>query len=192
MLCALLGMPLIHKTSRNIFLQKLPILLHSNCFLQGKIAKARQCINRAIFEEKYFLKFYDVFSSWESTWSIKWVCEGCNTAEIFKIFKRQILTSLCTYFDTSLKFVHHPESFIFYSRRCLARHNGRNPFPKNSKPIQIQAKRCWFAQKFITSSILFGFYYKLEYHGKDKTTIRQWFTCNLLWHRTIRNGKIYL
>ena len=54
---ALLGMPLIHKNSRNIFLQKLPILLHSNCFLQGKIAKARQCINRAIFEEKYFLYF---------------------------------------------------------------------------------------------------------------------------------------
>ena len=90
-------MPLIHKNSRNIFLQKLPILLHSNCFLQGKIAKARQCINRAIFEEKYFLKFYDVFSSWESTWSIKWVCEGCNTAEIFKIFKCQILTSLWTH-----------------------------------------------------------------------------------------------
>ena len=99
----LLEMPLIHKNSINIFLQKLPILLHSNCFLQGKIAKARQCINRAIFEEKYFLKFYDVFSSWESTWSIKWVCEGCNTAEIFKNFKCQILTSLCLVSHTTYR-----------------------------------------------------------------------------------------
>ena len=97
--CALLGMPLIHKNTRNIFLQKLPILLHSNCFLQGKIAKARQCINRAIFEEKYFLYFYDVFSSWESKWSIKWVCEGCNTAEIFKIFKCLYFFSQCLVLD---------------------------------------------------------------------------------------------
>ena len=92
---ALLGMPLIHKTLINIFLQKLPILQAQIVFYSAKTAKARGCINRAILEEKYLSKFYDVFSSWESTWSNKWVCEGCNTADIFKIFKRQILTALC-------------------------------------------------------------------------------------------------
>ena len=91
---ALLGMPLIHKTLINIFLQKLPILQAQIVFYSAKTAKARGCINRAILEEKYLSKFYDVFSSWESTWSNKWVCEGCNTADIFKIFKRQILTAL--------------------------------------------------------------------------------------------------
>ena len=91
---ALLGMPLIHKTLINIFLQKLPILQAQFVFYSAKTANARGCINRAILEEKYLSKFYDVFWSWESTWSNKWVCEGCNTADIFKIFKRQILTAL--------------------------------------------------------------------------------------------------
>ena len=60
---ALLGMPLIHKTLINIFLQKLPILQEQIVFYSAKTAKARGCINRAILEEKYLSKFYDVFSS---------------------------------------------------------------------------------------------------------------------------------
>jgi hypothetical protein len=60
---ALLGMPLIHKTLINIFLQKLPILQAQIVFYSAKTAKARGCINRGILEEKYLSKFYDVFSS---------------------------------------------------------------------------------------------------------------------------------
>ena len=107
---ALLGMPLIHKTLINIFLQKLPILQAQIVFYSVKTAKARGCINRAILEEKCFMMFFHHENPHEATNGfVKAV-----TLHIFSKFSNVKFSPHCVFGSVGTKI-----SRFFFRSDCL-------------------------------------------------------------------------